>query len=68
MPTIKCLATGLVVLLVVGLMTQAQEREQRRPEGPVLLPPGVLERLDLTAEQKEKIARVQKEFQEKVEP
>jgi dsDNA-specific endonuclease/ATPase MutS2 len=48
------------------LVTQAQERNQRRPEGPTLLPPGILERLDLNGEQKEKITKLEKEFQEKI--
>lgn len=68
MKGLQLFSTGLAVALVLGLTTQAQEREQPRPEGPALLPPGVWERLDLSAEQKEKIARLQKEFQEKVEP
>jgi hypothetical protein len=67
MKTLQLLLIGLALCLVPGWMTPAQEREQRRPEGPTLLPPGVLERLDLNAEQKEKIARLQKEFQERVE-
>lgn len=68
MKALKLFLTGLAVALVLRPMTQAQEREQRRPEGPVLLPAGVLERLDLSAEQKEKIAKLQKEFQEKIAP
>jgi len=68
MQTLKCLVTGLAVFLVLGLMTQAQEREPRRPEGPTLLPPGILERLDLNAEQKEKVAKLEKEFQDKIAP
>jgi len=68
---------GLVSLCVMGALALADDREQPRkrpseerrpPEGPVLLPPGILERLDLSAEQKEKIAKLDKEFQEKVEP
>jgi len=66
MKTLNCLVTGLAVLLVLALTAQTQEREQRRPEGPTLLPPPILERLDLTAEQKEKIAKLEKEFQEKI--
>jgi hypothetical protein len=68
MQMLKSFVTGLVVLLVLGLTTLAQDREQRRPEGPTLLPPGILERLDLTADQKEKIAKIEKEFQEKIAP
>jgi predicted nucleotidyltransferase len=68
MQMLKSFVTGLAILLVLGLMTQAQEREQRRPEGPTLLPPGILARLDLTAEQKEKITKLEKEFQEKIAP
>src|SRR5262249_19013117 len=68
MNTLKYPLSGPVVLLVLGLMAQAQEREQRRPEGPTLLPPGILARLDLTADQKEKIAKLEKEFQEKIAP
>lgn len=68
MHTLKYLVTGLVVLLVLGLMTRAQDREQRRPEGPTLLPPGILERLNLNADQTEKITKLEKEFQEKIAP
>jgi hypothetical protein len=68
MKTSKLWLAGLAVALVLGLMTQAQERSQRRLEGPTLLPPGVLERLDLTAEQKEKIAKLEKDFQAKIAP
>jgi hypothetical protein len=68
MKSLKLFLAGLAAVLALGLMTQAQEREQRRPEGPVLLPPGILGRLDLTTEQKEKIAKLEQEFQEKIAP
>jgi hypothetical protein len=68
MKALKLFPAGLAVVLVVGLMTQAQQREERPPSGPSLLPPGLLERLDLNAEQKAKIAKLQKELQEKLEP
>jgi len=47
---------------------QRSSEDGRRPEGPTLLPPGILERLDLTSDQKEKIAKLEKEFQEKIAP
>ena len=66
MKALKLFPTGLALVFALALMTQAQQREERRPEGPALLPPGVLERLDLSAEQKEKIAKLQTEFKEKL--
>ena len=65
MNALKLFATSLAFLLALGLMTQvqAQEREQRRP---ALLPPGI-DRLDLAGEQKDKIAKLEKEFQSKLE-
>lgn len=67
MKAAKLFPAGVAVVLAVVLVTHAQQREERKPGGPVLLPPGVLERLDLSAEQKEKIATLQRESQEKLE-
>jgi hypothetical protein len=68
MKALQLFSAGLAFALALVLTAQAQERKQRQSEGPVLLPAGVLGRLDLDAEQKEKIAKLQKEFQEKIEP
>lgn len=67
MKALQVFLTGLAVAFFLCLVTQAQERERRPLEGPGLLPRGILEKLDLNAEQKEKIAKLHKELQEKVE-
>lgn len=67
MNPLKLFPTGLAVVLALAWMTQAQPREERRPGEPNLLPPGVLARLDLSAEQKEKIDKLQLEFKEKLD-
>lgn len=56
------------VAQVVALAPDDAEQRRERPaaDRPRLLPPGI-ERLELTAEQKEKIAKLEKESQEKLE-
>jgi hypothetical protein len=56
---------GLAVALVLGVMIQAQE-PRRDGRAPSILPPGI-ERLELSGEQREKVAKLEKEFQGKLE-
>jgi len=64
MKTLSYFSAGLAATLVLVLVTQAQE-QRRETRGPALLPPGI-DRLDLNTEQKEKIAKLQKDTEDKI--
>ena len=70
---IRSAVLGLCITLIaaVGVQAQEQQRQPRRPAagldqaGGPLVPKAVADKLDLSAEQKEKVARIEKEFADK---